>query len=157
MPTRSKTRKPARRRTKANPARRPTTKPWMEMYIGGYVVPIYEIADPCADDGSPVHGFCQSDGDGVHRWWVVVDRDQSEELRWETVIHEVLHAISDMYHLDLSEKRVMMSALGLHQALAPYLARILRKPGRGAGCTKPGAGKSAPSPAAKAAKRRYRA
>ena len=42
----------------------------------------------------------------------------------ETLIHECVHAISDLYALDLEEATVRILGLGLHQMLASFIYEI---------------------------------
>jgi hypothetical protein len=55
---------------------------------------------------------------------VSLDESLSEEMQHTVLIHEVLHAIDDVYGLNLEHTAVHSLAIALHQVLKPYLKKM---------------------------------
>lgn len=82
---------------------------------------LYELAlVPHLVDGDKVddksRGFCERTPDGIKR--IVIDRTMSEDLIFETFIHECLHALEYEYGLKIKHKLI-------HELEAP-LAEFLK-------------------------------
>lgn len=109
-------------------AKRPRGKAWLSIPVCGYSIPVYLKADLRCPEGTRVYGLWTEDHEST-RGFIMLDRGMSPDVMWETLIHEVLHAVSDFYGLNLSEDKVTKGAMGLHQAFASYLVDLPRIPG----------------------------
>ena len=55
---------------------------------------------------------------------IELDADLTPTEAKETLIHECVHAVSDLYDLDLEESQVRILGLGLHQMLTPFIYEL---------------------------------
>ncbi len=94
------------------------------LQIGSHLVAIEQGESPITtDEGEELYGYWQPLHTGGK---IVVDDSLEGGRKLAVFLHEVLHAVSDTYGLELKHRQVYGAAEGLAQALHPWLKDLSR-------------------------------